>query len=95
MPIFVAQTAPVVYLNGTLLFVAGLAILQSHHAWRRDWTTLITLGGWAALVLGLYRMIAPGGPQAGATGTTYAILAVLFCVGAGLSAAAYVPRRRA
>lgn len=27
--IFAAQTAPVVYLNGTILFVAGVAMLQA------------------------------------------------------------------
>lgn len=37
MAIFAAQTAPVVYLNGTLLFVAGVAIVQAHNRWRWGW----------------------------------------------------------
>ncbi|MEO6014635.1 MAG: hypothetical protein ABIQ30_13745 [Devosia sp.] len=57
MDIFAAQTAPVVYLNGTVLFVAGLAILRSHFRWRWNWTILVTLSGSAALLLGLYRMV--------------------------------------
>lgn len=29
---------PVVYLNGSILFVAGLAIVQAHSRWQRNWT---------------------------------------------------------
>jgi hypothetical protein len=38
-----AQIPPVVYLSGTLMFVAGLAIVRAHNHWRRDWTVLVTL----------------------------------------------------
>lgn len=34
---FVSQSAPVVYLNGGLLFVAGLSIVRSHNLWTRRW----------------------------------------------------------
>ena len=54
------QTPPVVYLSGTLLVVAGLALVRAHNRWRRDWTTLVTLVGWGALALGLLRMFAAG-----------------------------------
>lgn len=33
MGVYVAQSAPVVYLNGTLLFIAGVAILRAHTRW--------------------------------------------------------------
>jgi hypothetical protein len=33
-----AQTPPVVYLSGVLMFVAGLAIARVHNRWARDWT---------------------------------------------------------
>lgn len=33
MDIFSNQIAPVVYLNGAILFVAGLAILRAHNLW--------------------------------------------------------------
>lgn len=89
MNIYAVQTAPVVYLNGTLLFVAGLALVRAHNLWRRDWTVLLTLTGWVALLLGLYRMFFPVAPQASAGAATYAMLAVLFIVGAILTAAAY------
>ena len=52
------QIPPVVYLSGLLMFVAGLAIVRWHNVWRRDWTVLVTLVGWALLVLGTVRMFA-------------------------------------
>ena len=55
-----AQIPPVVYLSGVLMFVAGLAIAQSHNLWRRDWTVLVTLSGWFFLLLGVFRMFAAG-----------------------------------
>jgi hypothetical protein len=51
-----AQTPPVVYLSGVLLFVSGLAIVRVHNAWARNWTALVTLCGWSFLLLGLVRM---------------------------------------
>jgi hypothetical protein len=57
------QILPVVYLSGTLLFVAGLAIVRSHNRWVRNWTVLVTLSGWFCLLLGLVRMFAAGSYQ--------------------------------
>jgi hypothetical protein len=51
-----AQTPPVIYLSGVLLFVAGLAVVRAHNVWRRDWTVLVTLTAWGGLSLGLARM---------------------------------------
>ena len=80
-----AQTPPVVYLSGTLLFIAGLAILRAHHHWARDWTLLITLSGWFALALGVLRMFAAEGyqRQAAQTGSSVfiAVEAVLLVCG--------------
>jgi hypothetical protein len=57
--IWVTNIASVIYLNGTLLFVAALAILRIHNHWVRAWPLLITLVGWFFLLLGLFRMFAP------------------------------------
>ena len=54
------QIPPVVYLSGVLMFVAGLAIVQWHNLWQRDWTLLVTLCGWFLLALGLFRIFAAG-----------------------------------
>jgi arginine exporter protein ArgO len=53
--------APIVlvYLNGTLLFIAGLAIVRDHNRWKFGWPLLITLAGWFLILGGLFRMFAP------------------------------------
>ena len=85
MDIFAAQTAPVVYLNGTLLFVAGVAILQAHARWRADWTLLVTLSGWMLAAAGLWRMATPGVPQAAGGPATTAVFVLLAAAGALLT----------
>ena len=35
--IWAPNIAPVTYLNGTLLFVAGLSIIRVHNYWTRSW----------------------------------------------------------
>lgn len=52
------QTPPVVYLSGTLFFVAGLAIVRAHNRWMLGWPVLVTLMGWFAVLGGLFRMFA-------------------------------------
>jgi len=92
MGVYVEQTGPVVYLNGTLLFIGGLALVRAHNRWVLDWRVLLTIVAWAALGLGLYRMIAPAAPQAGDHVATYLMLGALFVVGAVLCWAGYVRR---
>jgi hypothetical protein len=57
--------ATLVYLNGCLLFAAGLAILRAHNVWVWRWPVLITIVGWLALAAGLFRTFLPGAPQGG------------------------------
>jgi hypothetical protein len=86
---FAGNPAPVVYLNGTLLFVAGLAIVQAHNRWVRDWPVLLTLTGWVLCFGGLYRMVAPTAPQMGKGAATDGLLAVLLAVGGVLTYKAF------
>ena len=72
-----AQIPPVVYLSGVLMFVGGLAIIRAHHHWARDWTVLVTLSGWFALLLGLFRMFAAGLYQRGSANTSATVFMVL------------------
>ncbi|KIY01481.1 uncharacterized protein Z520_03033 [Fonsecaea multimorphosa CBS 102226] len=58
-PIFASSTAPTVFLNGSVIFVSGLAIVQAHNLWRRSWPVLVTLVGWGGVALGLARMLVP------------------------------------
>ena len=79
-----AQIPPVVYLSGVLLFVAGLAIVRGHNHWAADWTVLVTLSGWLALALGLFRMFAAGLYQravANASGTVFMVLEGVLLIG--------------
>jgi hypothetical protein len=93
MDIFVAQTAPVVYLNGTILFVAGIAIVRAHNRWSWTWPLLVTLTGWAVLLLGVARMTFPNADQAGDSLMTYIVLAIIFGIGGVLSYMGYGPHR--
>jgi len=92
MDIYIHQSAPVVYLNGVLLFIAGLALVRAHNHWALDWSILVTIVAWLALALGLYRMLLPSGPQAEAYLATYLMLGGIFVVGAVLCWAAYLRR---
>lgn len=87
---FEGQIEPVVYLNGAILFVVGLALIRAHNRWTWSWPTLITLTGWVLLLGGLYRMIAPEAPQARADATAYALFAILIVVGLFLTYKGYV-----
>jgi hypothetical protein len=88
-----AQTPPVVYLSGTLMFIGGLAVVRAHNAWARDWTSLITLTGWFFLALGLFRMFGASYYVRGAANTDPAVFmaleGVLFLLGLFLTFKAY------
>lgn len=71
------QIPPVVYLSGVLLFVAGLAIVRAHNVWVPDWTVLVTLTGWLALLVGLLRMFSAGGYQRQAASMPSSVFMVL------------------
>jgi hypothetical protein len=73
--IWLANTAAGVYLNGALLFVAGLSIIRSHNYWVQRWPVIITLTGWFAMLLGLFRMFAPA-LQLQASKNTFMVFAV-------------------
>jgi len=53
------QITPLIYLSGILLLTAGVSIIRSHHLWVRAWPVVITIVGWAAIVLGIYRAFFP------------------------------------
>lgn len=89
MPIYAAQTAPVVYLNGTLLFAGGVAIVQAHNVWRWGWPLLVTLTGWGVATIGLLRMITPAGQQLAEGPATNAVLAGLGLLGGALCLLGY------
>jgi len=95
LDIFTAAIGPSfathVYLNGTLLFIAGLAIVRAHNVWSRRWPVLITLVGWVAVVGGLSRMVAPvSAQQAGQSASVvYASFVALLAIGVVLTFNSY------
>lgn len=88
---FAGQIAPVVYLNGTILFVVGLALVRAHNHWSWNWPTLITITSWILLFGGLYRMVAPEAPQGSAHAPSYAVLTIVAVIGLFLSYKGYGP----
>lgn len=92
MQIYAAQIAPVVYLNGTLTFVAGIAILQAHPIWKLDWRLLVTLSGLLLTAVGLFRMIWPEAHQASEGPAINAVFALLILAGAILTFQGYRPK---
>jgi hypothetical protein len=97
--VFTAAIGPAfathVYLNGTLLFIAGLAIVRAHNVWTRHWPVLITIVGWIGVIGGLGRMVAPvSAQQAGRSGLVVnGSLVALFAIGLVLTFRAFVARR--
>lgn len=95
LDVFAAAAGPTyaahVYLTGTLLFVAGLAIVRAHNVWSHQWPVLITLVGWLAIIVGLARMFAPLSSQwAGQSiPLLYGSLAALFGIGVILTYKSY------
>ena len=89
LDVFAEQIAPVVYLNGAILFVAGVAVVRAHNLWTWRWPVIMTLTGWAALLGGLWRMAMPEAPQMAENALTYALLAAIGLFGAILSVKAY------
>ncbi|MGB6427141.1 MAG: hypothetical protein WBF11_03395 [Methyloceanibacter sp.] len=53
------RSPALIYLSGIITLVAGLAILNVHHVWVRDWPVIITIFGWLALIGGIFRLLAP------------------------------------
>lgn len=95
LDMFASQMAPVVYLNGGILFVTGLALVRAHNRWVWNWPVLITLTAWIVFLGGLYRMTVPNAPQAPQDGASYVMFAVIALVGAILTYQAYGVRNPA
>jgi len=80
---------PVVYMSGTLLFVAGLSIVRIHNRWVLGWPVLVTAVGWLALLGGLVRMFAPSLAHTQNTALLIPLLTVIFTIGLVLTLKAY------
>ncbi len=52
------RNGALIYLTGLIALAVGLAILNVHHLWVRDWRVVITIFGWLALIGGIFRILA-------------------------------------
>jgi len=89
LPIWATHLPTLTYLNGMLLFLAGLAILRVHNLWMPAWPVLVTLTGWLAALGGLFRMFFPESGNAPIATPTYVMVALLGCLGCLLTYQAY------
>ena len=90
------QIAPLIYLNGVLLFVAGLALVNKHNFWVLNWKTLITIIGYIAMIIGLLRMLFPEiqKTEFKNDNSIMIIEVILILIGVFLTFKAYIPTRK-
>jgi hypothetical protein len=74
-----------IYLSGLLSMLGGLAVVNAHPSWTRDWRVIITVIGWVMLIGGVVRVVLPGvGLKVGSTvyssSITLPIIAVISLV---------------
>jgi hypothetical protein len=53
------KNAALTYLLGFVTVIIGFLMVNYHNHWRGDWTVLITLIGWLALIKGVFIIVAP------------------------------------
>ena len=84
-----------IFLAGLLALVAGLAIVQAHNVWSKDWRVIITVFGWLALIGGAVRIVVPqlaaqvGTAMFAQSGIVVAAGLVMIALGAFLSFKGY------
>ena len=88
--IWTENLPPLTYLNGMILFAAGMAIIRFHSRWRPLWTLSITLVGWIMLAGGLFRLFLPAAPQAEPGLFAYGFIVLLGTLGVIMTVKSYV-----
>jgi hypothetical protein len=53
------KSRSLIYVSDVLVLVGGLSIVNTHNRWNFDWTLIITLFGWAMVIGGASRIVAP------------------------------------
>jgi len=49
----------IIYLSGIMAMVIGLLVINFHNRWEWNWTVIITIFGWMALLGGIVRTVTP------------------------------------
>ena len=55
----VANGPAAIFFAGILTLLAGLAIVRAHNIWTGDWTVVVTIIGWLAVIGGFVRIVWP------------------------------------
>jgi len=53
------KNAGLTYVTGFTAVIIGFLIVHYHNSWGRDWTVLITIMGWLALIKGVLIIVVP------------------------------------
>lgn len=53
------KNAALAYMMGFMAVIVGFLIVHYHNLWGRDWTVLITIMGWLALIKGVLIIVFP------------------------------------
>lgn len=54
-----ADRPALIFLAGLLTLLGGLAIVRAHNVWSAEWTVLVTVIGWLAIIGGIVRIVWP------------------------------------
>ncbi len=90
------QIEPLIYLNGVLLFIVGLAIVKSHNIWVYGWQTILTILGYLVIIVGIFRMFFPQIQKAKFDNSNPILIVEIFLIFTGmfLTFKAYSPTKR-
>jgi hypothetical protein len=84
-----------IFITGVLALLAGLAIVNAHNLWVRDWRVIVTILGWLLVLRGIMLLLFPaivqtlGDRVVAATSGIVAGAAITFVIGAILSIMGY------
>ncbi len=53
------ENPPAIYLSGLVALAIGYLLVMFHNIWAKDWSVIITIFGWAALIKGLFLIVLP------------------------------------
>ena len=54
------ESTPAYYIGSLMAVVAGFLLVTFHNIWVMNWTVIITIIGWAALIKGIMLLTVPG-----------------------------------
>jgi hypothetical protein len=54
------KSPALLYMGGIFALVSGLLVVAFHNVWVADWTVIITIFGWGAIIKGAWLIVFPG-----------------------------------